>query len=179
MSDAILTLYFQPGANIDPNRFNSIFSTLVTLVIKVAMWMRFQHINNGALSDASINNRNRFNSIFFRWLPSLNKKEYESTITWANLYFLRWIHSFYKNEGDFNFVHFSCTMFSTRRDNQSKSILFNIFYAGYTRFNCRKAISAFKYSGLERRFDQHLKSLQFNIFSLVTLVKQERVRIDH
>ena len=78
MSDAILTLYFQPGANIDPNRFNSIFSTLVTLVIKVGM--RFQHINIRALSDASINNRNRFNSIFFRWLPSLNKKEYESTI---------------------------------------------------------------------------------------------------
>ena len=78
MSDAILTLNFQRGANIDPNRFNSIFSTLVTLVIKVGM--RFQHINIRALSDASINNQNRFNSIFFRWLPSLNKKEYESTI---------------------------------------------------------------------------------------------------
>ena len=35
LRDASPTLYFQPGAAINRNRFNSIFSSLVTLVIKV------------------------------------------------------------------------------------------------------------------------------------------------
>ena len=106
MSDAILTLYFQPGSNIDPNRFNSIFSTLVTLVLIVGK--RFQLLNIPDLSDASINIWNRFNSIIFRWLPSLNKKEYESTIKiflTSKSVFSSLNSLVCKNEGDYNIFH--------------------------------------------------------------------------
>ena len=76
-------IFFYPGAAINRNRFNAIFSSLVTLVIKVGrlslvtlfiqVSVRIDHLSVPVLRDASPTlyfqpgaaiNRNRFNSIF-------------------------------------------------------------------------------------------------------------------
>ncbi len=50
MNDAVLTLYFKPGATKKRNPFNSIFSSLVTLVIQVRVQIDLLNIPD--LSDA-------------------------------------------------------------------------------------------------------------------------------
>ena len=71
MNDDVLTLHFQPGATKKLNPFNSIFSSLVTLLLQVRVRIDFKNIPY--LSDDTLTlyfqpvatiNRNRFNSIF-------------------------------------------------------------------------------------------------------------------
>ena len=84
MSDAFLTLYFQPSATINQNRFNSIISSAVTLVIQVRV--RIDRLNIMDLSDSVL---------------TLNLQQGATSIKNALiLYFLLWLHSLYMYEGD-------------------------------------------------------------------------------
>ena len=172
LDDAVRTLYFQPVATINQNRVHSIFSSLLTLVVQVRR--RVKHYNIPERCDAlrtlyfqpgATINRNRFYSIFslcqFVNFHSLFKYEYESPIK---------KYRTCRRSSD--------PLFSNRRDHNSKSLPFNIFFAGYTRCTSKKAISVLKYSGLERRCsdtlfstrrDHKSKSLEFNIFFAVNL----------
>jgi len=70
LSDAVLTVYFQPGSTINRNGINSINSSLVTIVLQDQT--RIEHSNMPDLSEAVLVyfkpgasvNQNRLNSTF-------------------------------------------------------------------------------------------------------------------
>ena len=151
MSDAVLTVYFQPGEN--QKSINSIISSFDTLLVQVSV--RLKHLNMSHLSYTVLTvyfqpgttiNQNGINSIFSSLFTHDIQFEYESAIkifqTWATLfwiyifnqarqkieiasilYFLRWIHSLYKYEYE-----------STIKISKSKWNKFNILFIVYTRY---------------------------------------------
>ena len=119
MRDTFLLLYFQQGATINRNRFNSIFSSLDSFVIQVRL------LTTRPIKYSGFERR------------------------------------------------CSVTIFSTKHDNKSKSLQFNIFFACFTRYTSTSTNRPLKFSRFERRCsesifstrrDKKSISLQFNIF---------------